>query len=128
MARASQGGPNAFRGVVAMSLRKRAQSNCALMSFNVCLFGQTVSSGLQGTVLDPANAAVPNAPVTLIEMETGTTRATITDSSGLFRFLDLAPGTYSVSVKALGFKGYTQNSIVLAATETRDAGKLVLSI
>ena len=111
-----------------MSLRHRAESICALMFLNVCLFGQTVSSGLQGTVLDPANAAIPNAPVTLIEMQTGTTRATITDSSGLFRFLDLAPGTYSVSVKAQGFKGYTQNSIVLAANETRDAGKLVLAI
>lgn len=74
------------------------------MFLNVCLFGQTVSSGLQGTVLDPANAVVPNAPVTLIEMATGATRAAMTDSSGLFRFLDLAPGTYSVSVKARGFK------------------------
>src|SRR5260370_26610337 len=121
-------GQNAFRGVVAMSLRHRAQSICALMFLSGCLFGQTVSSGLQGTVLDPANAAVPNAPVTLIEMETGITRATLTDSSGLFRFLDLPPPTYSVSVKAQGFKGYTQNTIVLAANETRDAGKLVLAI
>ena len=68
MARVSQGGAKRIQGVVAMSLRHRAQSICALMFLNVCLFGQTVSSGLQGTVLDPANAAVPNAPVTLIEM------------------------------------------------------------
>ena len=33
----------------------------------VSMFGQTVSSSLVGTVLDPANAVVPNAPVTLIE-------------------------------------------------------------
>jgi hypothetical protein len=98
------------------------------MFLSICLFGQTVSSGLQGTVLDPANAAVTGVPVTLTGTETGVTRATSTDSSGLFRFLDLSPGTYSVSIKAPGFKGFTQTDIVIAANETRDAGKLTLSI
>jgi hypothetical protein len=96
--------------------------------FAACLHGQTVSSALIGTVLDPASAAVPNAPVTLTETETGATRSTVTDSSGVFRFLDLAPGTYSVTVHAAGFKGYTQSSIVVAANETRDLGKFGLSI
>src|ERR1700693_3924568 len=91
--------------------------------FAACLHGQTVSSALIGTVLDPVSAAVPNAPVTLTETETGATRSTVTDSSGVFRFLDLAPGTYSVTVHAAGFKGYTQSSIVVAANETRDLGK-----
>ena len=105
-----------------MSLRRSAQSICALMFLSICLFGQTVSSGLQGTVLDPANAAVTGVPVILTGTETGVTRATTTDSSGLFRFLDLSPGTFSVSIKAPGFKGFTQTDIVIAANETRDAG------
>ena len=46
----------------------------------------------------------------------------------MFRFLDLAPGTYSVSVHATGFKGFTQNGIVLVANETRQIGKLELAI
>ncbi len=108
--------------------RKLALLICALTLSTVCLFGQTVSSSLEGTVLDPASAAVPNAPVTLTETETGATRNATTDSSGLFRFLDLAPGTYSVTVHATGFKGYTQSSIVIAANETRQIGKLELTI
>src|ERR1017187_9241744 len=107
-----------------MIIRKLAQILCALTLFAACLLGQTVSSGLQGTVMDPANAVVPGATVTLTNSDMGTTRVTTTDSTGLFRFLDLAPDTYSVSVKATGFKGYTQNTIVLAANETRDAGKI----
>src|ERR1035438_10674016 len=85
-----------------MIIRKLAQVLCALTLFAACLLGQTVSSGLQGTVMDPANAVVPGATVTLTNADTGATRATTTDSTGLFRFLDLAPDTYTVSVKATG--------------------------
>ena len=111
-----------------MIIRKLAQILCALTLFAACLLGQTVSSGLQGTVMDPANAVVPGATVTLTNSDTGTTRVTTTDSTGLFRFLDLPPDTYSVSVKATGFKGYTQNTIIIAANETRDAGKFTLTL
>src|SRR5690349_2842892 len=48
-------------------------------------FGQTVSSSLVGTVLDPANAVVPNAPVKLTDQNTGTVREANTDSAGVFR-------------------------------------------
>src|ERR1035441_8666569 len=111
-----------------MIIRKLAQILCALTLFAACLLGQTVSSGLQGTVMDPANAVVPGATVTLTNIDTGNTRVTTTDNTGLFRFLDLAPHTYSVSVKATGFKGYTQNTIAVAANETRDVGKLTLTL
>jgi len=81
----------------------------------VGLSAQTVSGSLQGTVVDPANAVVPNAPVTLIETSTGATRQAATDGTGLFRFLNLSPGTYSVTVRASGFKQFTQNNITVAA-------------
>lgn len=111
-----------------MIIKKLAQVLCAVTLFAACLLGQTVSSGLQGTVMDPANAVVPGATVTLTDTDTGNTRASTTDNGGLFRFLDLAPATYSVSVKATGFKGYTQNTIVVAANETRDIGKITLTL
>ena len=81
-----------------MSLRHRAQSICALMFLSSCLFGQTVSSSLVGTVLDPSSAVVPNAAVTATDQETGAVRAVTTDSSGTFRFLNLTPGEYSLSI------------------------------
>src|ERR1035441_1128063 len=111
-----------------MIIEKLAQALCALTLLAACLCGQTVSSGLQGTVIDPANAIVPGATVTLTNIDTGSTRVTTTDNTGLFRFLDLAPDTYSVSVKATGFKGYTQNTIVVAANKTRDIGKFTLTL
>src|SRR5882762_4476441 len=111
-----------------MSLRKPALLICALLI--VCSFaiGQTVSSSLVGTVLDPSNAVVPNAPVTLTDQDTGSVRSATSDSSGLFRFLNLSPGNYSVSVTLTGFKSLTQKEIVLSASETRDLGQVSLEI
>src|ERR1035438_5563993 len=111
-----------------MTIKKLAQCFFALTLFAACLSGQTVSSSLQGSVLDPTNAVVPGASVTLVSSDMGTTRSATTDGSGVFRFLDLAPDTYSVTVKATGFKGFTQNTIILAANETRDAGKFTLTL
>jgi hypothetical protein len=110
------------------AMRKTALWFCAVTLFTACLLGQTVSSVLQGTVIDPANAVVPNAQVKVMATQTGAMRATVTDSTGLFRFLDLEPGPYSISIAAPGFKGYQQTNIILNANETRDVGKLSLAI
>ena len=111
-----------------MLLRRGAQSICALMFLSTCLFSQTVSSSLVGTVLDPSSAVVPNAAVTATDQETGAVRAVTTDSSGTFRFLNLTPGEYNLSITVTGFKSITEKGIVLAAQETRDVGKLTLTL
>ena len=81
-----------------------------------------------GSVVDPANAVIVGAPVTLTSVDTGAVRTATTDSNGTFRFVNLLPGTYNVTVKAAGFKTATQAGIVVAAEETHNAGKMVLQI
>src|ERR1700751_3158573 len=86
-----------FKGVVmSIYIGKLARYLCALTLFTACVFGQTVSSSLQGLVLDPAGAVVPNATVKVTNSDTGKTRIATTESSGLFRFLDMEPATYSL--------------------------------
>jgi len=92
------------------------------------LYGQTVSSSLEGIVVDPADAAVANAPVTLTNVDTKISRTANTDNAGTYRFLQLDPGTYNVTVKATGFKTEIQTGVVVAAQETHSGGKMVLSI
>jgi hypothetical protein len=92
------------------------------------MFGQTVSSSLVGTVLDPAGAVVPGALVKVTAGDTGAVRMVTSENTGLFRILDLTPGTYSLMVTASGFKGYQQTNIVLSANETRDLGRVGLDI
>jgi len=81
-----------------------------------------------GSVVDPADAVIAGAPVTLVSADTGAVRSGLTDSLGTYRFTNLEPGTYNVTVKATGFKSETQTGIVVTAQETHNAGKMVLQL
>ncbi|MGB9030791.1 MAG: TonB-dependent receptor [Acidobacteriaceae bacterium] len=61
------------------------------------------SSALSGEVMDPSGAAVPRASVTAMDMNTKATRTGETDASGHFLFSQINPGTYVVTVNAIGF-------------------------
>ena len=111
-----------------MTVGRFAQLTCVLTLFTAISFAQTVSSSVQGIVMDPANAIVPNAQAILTDQDTGGVRATVTDNSGLFRFLNLTPGKYSLSVTMTGFKAMTESDINLAANEVRDLGRLTLEL
>src|SRR5271165_3793102 len=92
------------------------------------VFGQTVSSTIVGTLTDPANALVPKAQIMLKQKATGETRTAQSNDAGLFRFLELKAGDYSLQVKAAGFKTFDMSGISLASAETRDLGSLVLQL
>jgi len=89
---------------------------------------QTVNSVVIGRIVDPANAVVAGAPVSLTDHNTGAVRRAITDTSGVFRFPDVLPSTYTLSIQMKGFKAETVNDIVVAADETRNMGTLTLEI
>ncbi len=84
-----------------------------LAVFAVICYAQ-FSGSIQGTVQDPASAVVPNAKVQLKNAQTGVVTATLSDSEGNYRFVSLAPGSYTISVQASGFN----TSTVTFALET----------
>ncbi len=111
-----------------MKLKNYTRIVFALALCCASMFGQTVSSSLIGTVVDPADAAVANAPVTLTDTATKSTRTANTDNTGTYRFLSIDPGNYTLTVKATGFKSETQTGLVIAASETHNGGKMVLQL
>lgn len=68
---------------------------------------------LRGTVSDPQGAIIPSAVVTLTNSSTGFNRKTITDPQGEYQFLQVAPGTYQVSVDKVGFTTATRRDLQL---------------
>jgi hypothetical protein len=86
---------------------------CAMSSF-----GQTVNATLLGTVTDASGAVIPNAKVTVTEVNTGITRAGQTNESGNYTFPNLAPGQYSVIVENTGFKKETRSGIDVIVNST----------
>ncbi len=89
-------------------------------------FSQAVSATLLGTVTDTSGAVVPKAKVTVTEVSTSTSRAGTTNESGNYTFGNLAPGRYSVTVEAAGFKKETRTAVdALLDTTTRVDVQLV---
>ncbi|MEP6912544.1 MAG: TonB-dependent receptor, partial [bacterium] len=83
----------------------------ALISVLSCAtFGQALSAGtVAGVILDPNNAAVPNANVTIANSVTGFKRTVTSNTDGTFRFDNVPPNNYQLSVAASGFEDATQN-------------------
>jgi hypothetical protein len=75
---------------------------------------------ITGRVLDPKGASVPNASVTATNTETGITRTTQTSNDGLYRFDNLAPGLYDVSLTSGGFTKAEAKAVKLQVGEQRD--------
>src|SRR5665213_2812251 len=89
-------------------------ATCAL--FSGAAFGQ-FSGNIQGVVKDTAGAAIANGHVTLLSPDTGVSKETDTDASGVYRFVSLAPGPYKITGAAQGFSS-TVMTIQLTTGQT----------
>jgi len=77
---------------------------------------QALTAGtVSGSVVDPNGATVPNATVTIANSITGYKRTVTTDAEGNFRFTDVPPNNYQLTVSALGFSAANQTLTVRTA-------------
>jgi len=77
---------------------------CVLLVMAVSsVSGQETTGGLQGTVKDPSGAVVQNANVKVTANTLVGEKEVSTDAKGYYRFANLPPGDYSVTVTASGF-------------------------
>src|SRR5712691_9880065 len=73
---------------------------------------QTAAGSISGTVKDPAGAVIVSAQVSIRSDSTGEVRSTSTNSEGRFKFDNLAPGGYTISVSQTGFKPAERTTII----------------
>jgi len=75
-----------------------------------------VSSGtIVGIVRNSAKVAVSGATVIATGIESGSIRATVSSSDGIYSFSDLAPGTYAVTAQVDGYPDVALPSVTVAA-------------
>ncbi len=92
---------------------------CALLLLTAGFgFSQAVNGTLLGTVTDSSGAIIPNAKVTVTEVNTGVNRSGQTNESGNYTFPDMAPGQYAVTVEVSGFKKETRKDIALTVNSS----------
>ncbi|MFL6256623.1 MAG: carboxypeptidase regulatory-like domain-containing protein, partial [Pyrinomonadaceae bacterium] len=113
---------------------------CLCLGFstlNAFAQSQATTGDIEGRVLDPNGAVIPNASVTVKNKETGFERTVTTDADGNYRFVLLPPGTYTVEAAATNFDKAGANAVQvtvgsktaldLSLTVTGVSGALLIS-
>ena len=73
---------------------------------------------LNGTVRDPSGGVVPNAGISLRNVDTNRTYMSAADDSGYYIVPNLPPGAYELKVTYAGFAPYVQSGIQLRVGQT----------
>jgi hypothetical protein len=88
------------------------------------LSAQTTSlSTITGVVIDPTNAVVPGATVTIKDTATGEVRTTNSNDAGRYVFVNVRPGIYDITVAKQGFSKVLipRNVVELGQLSTHNA-------
>jgi hypothetical protein len=83
-----------------------------LLSASLQVMAQTTGS-ISGDVVDAKGAVIPDATVTVRNVEKNESRTVQTDSEGRYRFANVPVGAYELTIEATGFAKYVQTGITL---------------
>jgi len=84
-----------------------------LVLFAPSLLAQETTAGLQGTVKDSSGAVIASAQVVVTGANLVGSKQAMTDTNGYYRFANLPPGAYTITVKAPGFDTLKREGLVL---------------
>ena len=100
--------------------------SASLVCATVASPAQTATTSLRGTVTDSTGAAISAAHLTLDDPARGLHVERSSSATGEFQFLQLAPGTYTLSIEAAGFTAQHLTEHLLVAQPSTE--NLTLSI
>jgi outer membrane receptor protein involved in Fe transport len=100
-----------MNGVLQMTLRLVSLA-CILLLLSSGAFAQTETGQITGTITDATGAVLVDAKVVVKSVNTGLTRETTTNSSGIYTIPSLRPDAYDVVITAVGFQSLTQRVVV----------------
>ncbi len=82
-----------------------------------CAWAQE-NATIAGTVMDSTNAVVPNAEITLTNTATSQERKATSNNEGIYLFVNVGVGKFTLSTTAKGFQKYTKTDIVVNTAQT----------
>jgi iron complex outermembrane receptor protein len=89
----------------------------ALVFVPVALLAQSRSGALIGIVRDASGNAVPGVTVHIVSETTARAVDSVSDHEGIYRALDLPPGTYRVEATLEGFEPVARRIVIAAGQE-----------
>jgi outer membrane receptor protein involved in Fe transport len=104
-----------FRGVLLRALGAVAGFAMILLVVPQAIHAQNAT--ISGTITDKSNAVAPGVTVTATNTATNVTHSGETGDSGVYHVLELAPGSYNISVEKAGFKTARYANLILNVGE-----------
>jgi hypothetical protein len=89
-----------------MGIALRALAMFATLAVPAAWSQATSTATIAGLVTDESNAAVVGAEVRVVDTSTGGAQSTLTNESGRYVIVNVAPGTYTITVSKQGFTVY----------------------
>ncbi|MGI9075563.1 MAG: TonB-dependent receptor domain-containing protein [Bryobacteraceae bacterium] len=83
------------------------------------VFAQAVSGNISGTIQDASGAVLPNANITITDLDRGTVVHTQSNADGNYQQTHLLAGRYQVKVESPGLGVFTGNATVEVNATTR---------
>jgi hypothetical protein len=111
---------HSLRAVLSRTGRGALVLGIALVLFATCIVASAQlagKGGLNGRVVDSSGGLIPNAVVTITNVDTNGKQITRATSSGDYSF-SLDPGKYRLAISAEGFKEFIQDNILVDALQT----------
>jgi hypothetical protein len=88
---------------------------CVILAFTfgcITIWAQATAQ-ISGTARDQSGAVLPGVEIKATQTDTGITRTSVTNETGLYVFPDLPLGSYRVEASLPGFRTYVQTGVVL---------------
>jgi hypothetical protein len=98
-----------------------------VLAFTTMVFAQRDMGTITGTVTDAQGGVVPNAKITITEVDTGLKYEVQSGSDGTYIRPALKPGTYSITAELKGFRRVEQQNVVITGGD-RVGMNLVLTV
>jgi hypothetical protein len=79
---------------------------------------QQAAAAINGTVTDSSGALVPGATVNLTNTATAVSRSVLSNEAGIYSFVDVLPGSYTMKISKEGFSTLTQAQFNMEVNQT----------
>ncbi len=81
-------------------------------------WSQAVNGTVVGTITDASGAVVPNARISLMEVNTNLSRSSATSESGNYTFSNIPQGRYTLTIEQTGFRKASRENIDVTINST----------
>jgi carboxypeptidase family protein len=105
-----------------MRLRSLLLVTLALLLLPASAMAQVSTSTVNGTITDESKSVLPGVTVTATNVQTGRQYVAVSDDRGVYRLVNMPPGTYRMQAELAGFATVEIPNVELLVGAERDHG------